>query len=257
MTVSIGTARYDSAPAGIRKIPLLQPFVWLWRGARDTLHCAPVNLGHGLLMAALGWVLLLMLGNHPYFVVAAVSGFLLAAPVMTAGLVELSRRRAARESLGFDASLSSLAANRDALLRFGAVLALLTLGWFAASEVMLRAVFQLGAPGVAETYYTGFLDAAHRPMVLAYVLAGGLLALVVLAISLVTVPLMIDRHAGAGEAMRASLRALGANPLPLALWAALIVVVTAAGFATLLAGMVVLIPLLGHATWHAYRDLVG
>jgi uncharacterized membrane protein len=60
----------------------------------------------------------------------------------------------------------------------------------------------------------------------------------------------------AGVAMRASLKAMVRNPLAMIVWAALIVALTAIGFATLLVGMIVVIPLLGHATWHAYRDLV-
>jgi len=85
---------------------------------------------------------------------------------------------------------------------------------------------------------------------------GAVLALVVFALSVVTVPLVIDRDVSSRVAMRASLRAVARNPLAMLLWAALIVGLTALGFATLLAGMIVVIPLLGHATWHAYRDLV-
>jgi uncharacterized membrane protein len=86
---------------------------------------------------------------------------------------------------------------------------------------------------------------------------GAVLALVVFALSVVTVPLIIDRRVPAGVAMRASLKAMVRNPLAMLVWAALIVGLTALGFATLLVGMIVVIPLLGHATWHAYRDLVS
>ena len=75
--------------------------------------------------------------------------------------------------------------------------------------------------------------------------------------SVVAVPLIIDRHASASEAIRASLRAAAANVPAMVLWAALIVALTMLGFATLLVGMVVVAPLLGYATWHAYRDLIA
>lgn len=256
MTVFIGTARDDSARVEVGRVSIFRPFTWLGRGASDLARCGTVSLAHGLLMALTGWVLLLMLGNHPYFVVAAVSGFLLAAPVMTTGLIELSRRCAEGAPARFDDSLAPLRSHRGPLFRFGAILALLVVGWFAASEVMLRAAFDLHAPSIAETYYVGFLDAAHRAQIVAYVAAGGLLALVVLAISVVTVPLIVDRDLRAGEAIRASLRAVAANPAAMLVWSVLIVGITALGFATLLVGMVVFIPWLGHATWHAYRDLV-
>jgi uncharacterized membrane protein len=93
--------------------------------------------------------------------------------------------------------------------------------------------------------------------VISYVGMGAVLALVVFALSVVTVPLMIDRRVSAGVAMRASLKAMARNPLAMIVWATLIVSLTAIGFATLLVGMIVVIPLLGHATWHAYRELVG
>jgi uncharacterized membrane protein len=75
--------------------------------------------------------------------------------------------------------------------------------------------------------------------------------------SVVAVPLLIDRHANASEAIRASIRASLANLPAMLVWAALIVGLTVIGFVTLLVGMVVIAPLLGYATWHAYRDLIG
>jgi uncharacterized membrane protein len=83
------------------------------------------------------------------------------------------------------------------------------------------------------------------------------LAGIVFAVSVVAVPLIIDRHATASEAIRTSIRAALANLPAMLLWAALIVVMTAIGFLTLLIGMVFIAPLLGYATWHAYRDLVA
>jgi uncharacterized membrane protein len=83
------------------------------------------------------------------------------------------------------------------------------------------------------------------------------LAVIVFAVSVVSVPLIIDRHATASDAIRASLRATVRNLPAMLVWAALIVVLTALGFATLLAGMIIVAPLLGYATWHAYRDLIG
>jgi len=234
----------------------LRPFAWLWLGLRDLAACWPANAAHGLLMVLLGWVLLLLLGNHPYFVSAAVSGFLLFAPVMATGLCELSRRRAARQRLRFNDSLDALAREGPALLKFGAVLGAIAILWFALSELLLAPAFSVAMPSVAETYYLGFLTEIDRALAIWFVATGGVLAAIVFVLSVVTVPLLIDRGVRARVAMQASIRAAYANPLAMIVWAALIVGITMLGFATLLAGMIVLIPLLGHATWHAYRDLV-
>lgn len=256
MTTSVDVTGDRLLHLEIQTVPALRPFVWLGRGARDLFGCAPGNLAHGLLMAAMGWVLLLMLGNHPYFVAAAVTGFLLGAPIMSTGLCELSRRRMAGEPLGFDASVSALAREAQALFKFGAALALIAIVWFAVSELLLRQVFELPAQSVADTYYHGFIDTANRAQVASYVAIGGCLALLVFIMSVVSVPLIIDRHAAASQAVRASLHVVASNPVAMMVWAAIIVVLAAAGFATLLFGMILIIPLLGHATWHAYRDLL-
>ena len=83
-----------------------------------------------------------------------------------------------------------------------------------------------------------------------------MLALVTYALGVVTAPLMLDRDANFATATLASLKAFAANTVTLLIWAATIVVLTVLGFATLLFGLVIIMPVLGHASWHAYRDLV-
>jgi len=82
-------------------------------------------------------------------------------------------------------------------------------------------------------------------------------ATIVFALSVVSVPLMLARGTDTVVAAITSVRALAANPLPLLFWAALIVLVVGAGFATFFAGLLVAVPVVGHATWHAYVDVVG
>lgn len=255
--ITHGAHHDDGRPVHVRHVSIWRPFVWLGRGTSDLVACAPGNLGHGVLMVVLGWMLLLLLGRHPYYVAAAVSGFLLVAPIATTGICELSRLRAMGRPLGFEASLEALTREGRDLFRFGAVLTGAAVLWFIISQVMLADVLGMPAQSLADTYYRGFLDTASRPQLVAYLSTGAILALVVFVLSVVTVPTMIDRETTAGEAMRASLHAVAANPLPMLVWAALLTVLTVAGFASVLAGMIVIIPLLGHATWHAYRELIG
>ena len=84
---------------------------------------------------------------------------------------------------------------------------------------------------------------------------GGNLAAFVFAVTAFSIPMLIDRRVDVFTAAVASARAVIANPKPMALWAALIVALVATGFATLLLGLVIVFPLIGHATWHAYRDV--
>ena len=141
-------------------------------------------------------------------------------------------------------------------MHFGGVLALIAILWFVLSAILLESVFSASVPSLAVALWGGSAMPSMSQL-LGYVGCGAVLAAVVFAVSVVTVPLIIDRHASATEAIRASLRVTFSNLPAMLLWAALIVVVTAIGFATLLVGMVIVAPLLGYATWHAYRDLVA
>ncbi len=212
--------------------------------------------GHGALIATLGAVLLAVGGSHPYLIAAAVSGYLLIGPIMATGLCELSRRRMAGESLGFNESIQGITRNPRALLQFGALLAAIVVVWFVASEVTLRSILQTAGPSLDVTLWGGVTNAANRPEITAYVVSGAVLASIVFMLSVVAVPMMLDRNATATEAVWASVRATLHNWPAMLIWSALIVVLSAIGFLTMLVGMILIAPLLGHATWHAYRDLV-
>jgi uncharacterized membrane protein len=187
-----------------------------------------------------------------------VSGYLLIGPIMATGPCELSRRRQTGEPAGFDESLSAMTRNPRGLLQFGAILAAILIVWFAASEVALRAVLDVPRLSLDTVLWGGFTDAESRPQLLTYVGSGAVLALIVFAVSVVAVPFMIDhREASAASAMWASMKATRANIPAMLLWSLYILALTAFGFATLLIGMILVQPLLGHATWHAYRDLVA
>ena len=255
MTTSVTIAKAPPLHVQVRHVSVTQSFEWLNRGWDDVKKIGLPGLAHGLLIAVLGAVLLMLGSTHFYFVAAAVTGYLLVGPAMTAGLCELARRREAREALGFDDSLQGLARNPDGMLHFSAILALIALLWFVISAVLLQSVFSASAPSLAVVLWGGAMDMTPA-QTLGYVLCGGVLAAVVLAMSAVAVPLIIDLHASASDAIRISVRATLTNLPAMLVWAGIIVGLTTVGFATLLAGMIILAPLLGYATWHAYRDLI-
>jgi uncharacterized membrane protein len=256
MTTSVGVGRPESLQIEIRRVPAGQAVEWLNRGWDDLKLIGRAGLAHGALIAILGGVLLTLGSTHIYLTAAAVTGYLLVGPVMTTGLCELARRRKAREPLGFDESLQALTRNPEALLQFGGILALMALLWFVLSAILLESVLSASVPSLAVALWGG-ASMLTPSQLLGYVIWGGVLAAIVFAVSVVSVPLIIDRHASASEAMRASLRVTFANLPAMVVWAGLIVGLTAIGFLTLLVGMVFVAPLLGYATWHAYRDLIA
>lgn len=256
MTTSVSLGKPLTQPIEVRRVPLRQSLEWLDRGWTDLKEIGGAGLAHGALIAILGAVLLMLGSTHFYLTAAAVTGYLLVGPVMTTGLCELARRREAHEPLGFDESLRGLTRNPDGLVHFGGILALIAVLWFILSAFLLQSVLNASVPSLAVALWGG---SAHvsAPQALGYLGCGAVLAVIVFAVSVVSVPLIVDRHATASEAIRASLRATLGNLPAMLLWAVLIVAITALGFATLLAGMVIVAPLLGYATWHAYRDLIA
>lgn len=239
----------------VRSVPLTRPFIWLSMGWDDLMHHKGASLAYGWLVATLG-ALMLAYERHPFFVAAMTSGFLLIGPIITSGLCELSRRLEAGETADFETSLTPLRQHRQSLLDFAEMLLLISLLWFSLSALMLYAAVGSIAPSVASTVWGGVMAQLTATQVAVYLGTGFALACVVFSLSVVTVPMIIDRHVDAATAMRTSLKITLRDLPAMLIWAAIVVLLVAAGFATWLVGMVVVFPLLGHATWHAYRDLV-
>jgi uncharacterized membrane protein len=256
MANSIILGKHHFLHVGIRRVPARQSIEWLRRGWDDFKHLKSASLAHGALNTALGAILLMLGSSHAYLVAAAISGYLLVGPIMTTGLCELSRRRAAQEGTGFDESLQGMTRNPEGLLYFGVVLAIVAAAWFVVSGILLQSVLHASAPSLGDALWGSLSDAASRSQMLAYIGSGAVLAAIVFTLSVVAVPLIIDRHASALDAMWISAKAMFWNLPAMIVWAALIVGLTVIGFAPFLFGMIIVAPVLGHATWHAYRDLI-
>jgi uncharacterized membrane protein len=255
MTTSISVGKRPLPHVEIRRVPLAQSIIWLRQGWDDLRHIGWPSIAHGALIFTMGAVLVSVGSAHLYLVVAAVTGYLLVGPIMTTGLCELSRRHAAREPLGFDESLQAVTRSPQSLAQFGAVLGAIALVWLIASQATVSSIVHGPGPGWDIVLWGSFTAAIDRAQAAAYIGSGAVLAATVFALSVVSVPIIIDRGASALEAMGASLKATWRNLPAMLVWSALIVALTALGFVTII-GMVIVAPLLGHATWHAYRDLV-
>lgn len=249
----------------VRSITLDQPLHWLALAWHDLRRCPRLSLAHGAVIALFGAALAAAAHDRFWLIAGAFSGFLVVAPVVAAGLYALSRalERGEPASLAlvlatwmpWRSGASGGHASNWRLVRFGLLLALAGTGWVLTSAALITLLAPL--PILKPMDFVHHVVLARDNLLFEIWLAlGGVLAAPVFASSAIAMPLLVDRPVGVLQAVLTSWRAVLANPVPLALWAALIMGLTLLGLATLLVGLVVLVPLLGHASWHAYRALV-
>lgn len=250
-----GLDRHFALP-NVRRVPADHVFRWLSLGWRD-LRANPIpSLAYGLLFAIAGDIILLLAFPNPHLFTLAVSGFFLVAPILAGGLYEISRCHERGQEVNFLRTLDGFKRNGESLAMFGLFLALAAIAWERLSAILFALFFGGNVSNVEQFFSEVFLSGDHTGFVMAWFVLGGTLALMVYAFSAVAVPMLLDRKTDFVTAAMTSLRAFSSNLRVMTLWAAVIVTLTLIGFATLLFGLIVLMPLIGHATWHAYRELV-
>ena len=246
----------DDAPApAVRSVPASAPFRWLARGAADFRANPMPSAFYGACFALMGWLIYLVFQHATAYLSALVTGFFLVGPFLATGLYALSRRRERGEPAWLAPTLDAWRGSAGAIGMFALVLCVILLVWARASLIVF-ALFNTGDMPSVAGFLGQILSLDNIEFLLAYVCVGGFFALLVLAISVISVPMMLDRDTDGIVAVLTSLRAFGANLPTMIVWGMLIVAVTAAGFALYFAGLVVAVPVIGHATWHAYRALV-
>ncbi|QID17161.1 DUF2189 domain-containing protein [Nitrogeniibacter mangrovi] len=241
----------------IREVTPQRPLDWLSRGWSDMRDNLGASVCYGLFFAVIGYALLTFAAPRPYLFTTAISGFLLVGPLAAAGLYEISRRHERGRNSSFRSSLAGLRRRADVLLHFGLLLALLLIAWERISAVVFALFYADNVPDLGNFLQSIILSGEHTALLVAYLFVGGTLAVLVFCATVIAIPMMMARDTDMLTAMATSARAVAVNPLPMLVWAVLIVALVAMGFATLMVGMVILLPLLGHASWHAYRDMVG
>ena len=242
---------------GIREVSVDQPFQWLRAGAQDMAKAWPLSLFYGIVFAVLGYALVHAAESRPHLVMWLTSGFLFVAPVLATVFYCVSHRLEHHHKLPhLFVPLLSWRANPGSLGLFLVMLVFVLISWERISAILVGLF--LNGSGISSL--TDLLSVSavqqHTDFVVAYLAFGGVLALIVFSLSVVSLPMMLHRKVDFATALVTSFMATRLNFPVMLLWGALIAVLVAVGFATDFIAMAVIFPWLGHASWHAYRELI-
>lgn len=240
----------------VRTIGFAAPLRWLARGAQDFRQRPGPALFYGVCFAVMGWLLGVLLRPSPGTMMALTAGFLLVGPVMAMGLYEIARRREAGLPCDLASTLVVWKGNLVNLAILGIGLEIVMALWARTSMMIIAIFFPRRMPSVA-TLLDEIARGQNTAFLATWLGAGAVFATLVFMFTVIAIPLMLDRRTDAITAMLASVIAFGRNLAPMLLWAALIVTLTVIGFATLFVGLIVTVPWVGLASWHAYRDVVA
>ena len=242
----------------INQLKLSQPIQWLLLGWQDFLKTPWVGMAHGLIIVGFGAALLFIGRDHFWFLAGAFSGFLLVAPILAVGLYAGSRAIEANKPADFKLVISTWLSWQKQhhhdwrLVKFGLLLGLSGTGWVLCSAALITLLSQEAI--VTPLDFLNHVILAEDPFLfLAWMILGILLAAPVFASTVITVPLLLDSNIRILNAVLASWQVIMVNPVSMGIWAAVLATCTLVGIFTVV-GALIIIPVLGHASWHLYRD---
>jgi uncharacterized membrane protein len=239
---------------GLRPLSWSEPWRWLAAGWRDFWRAPGIGLFYGSCFVAMGWALLWVFRAAPAYTLALSAGFLLLGPFLCLGLYQVSQRLERGERPDFGDSLLAWEARLPQLALFGFVLLILEMLWGRAALVVFAVSFD-GMPDFAGSIWK-LLDPENIGFIAAYLAVGAVFAGLIFAISVVAMPMLLDRPTDAVTAGLTSLRLVLTQTGVMLLWGAIISLLVLLAMLPGFAGLLIVGPLLGHASWHAYRAAV-
>jgi uncharacterized membrane protein len=239
----------------LNRLTFADPLKWLVLGWRDFIRCPAIGLFYGLVFMVMGWALLKVYGHAPAYTMALSAGFLLMGPFLCLGLYRASQRLERGEKPDFGDSLLAWDTRTAQLGIFGFVLLVLEMLWGRTTLVLFAVSFD-GMPDLKGSL-TALLEPENIGFIVAWLVVGALFAGLIFAISVVSIPMILDRQTDAITAGLTSLRLVLTQTPVMLFWGLLITLITGLALLPWFAGLLVAGPVIGHASWHAYRAAVA
>lgn len=252
-------AVFKGPPPRIRLVPVDRPWTWLAAGWKDLWSTPVTGLAYGAVPVIAGWlaIALLLWLDQPYLVLPLSGGFFFVGPFLAVGLYETSRRLELGLPVDGDATLRAWRRNPDQIALMGLLLLLLHLVWMRTAQLLFALFSWQNIPSWDRFTDVLWHSARSLPFLATGVAIGAALAGLAFALGAISIPYLLDRrNANLFEAVATSVAAVRLNLRPMLLWAGLIVLLVALAMIPGLLGLVVVLPVVAHATWHAYRDIV-
>lgn len=246
--------------ASIFSLPLAQlstadPLRWMKLGWQDFRACPRIGLFYGLCFFLMGHALLAVFANAPAYVLALSAGFLLMGPFLCLGLYDASKALQTQDHRpSLRASLQAWRPTKSTMAIFAGVLLILEMLWGRASLVVFAVSFN-NLPEKANLLAM-LIDPENIGFLITYTVVGAVFASIIFTTSVISIPMIMDRQVDAVSAGLTSIRACLQNPGVMLLWGALITGTILLAMLPMFLGLFIAGPVIGHATWHAYRQIV-
>jgi uncharacterized membrane protein len=250
-------APHEAATPAIVLKPLrfADPLRWLQKGWRDFIRAPGIGLFYGACFMVMGWALLEVFAQAPAYTMALSAGFLLMGPFLCLGLYRVSQRLESGEKPDLGDSLMAWDTRTGQLAIFGFVLLVLEMLWGRATLVVFAVSFD-GMPDFKGSPLA-LLEPDNLPFVAAWAAVGAVFASLIYAVSVVSMPMILHRQTDAVTAGLTSLRLVLTQTGVMLWWGLLITLLVGLALLPWFAGLLLVGPVIGHASWHCYRSAVA
>jgi len=238
----------------VREVDANAPLRWLKLGWADFKKAGMPSLVHGVIVTIVSLTIIAITLVYWQLLPGAISGFVLTGPFLATGLYALSRRLESGQSVSFKDAINAWRNGSRCLLVFSFLLVLAATAWVIFSMVMFK--FFITASITTPVDFLRYVLTQNDLHFMLWTILGALGSALAFSITVVSLPLLVERDVNTKLAIRTSIRAVGNNPITMLWWAMIIMLITGVSFLTGMLGFIILYPLLGHASWHVYRDVV-